>query len=130
MPSPPSGTARRAVAQRRAAERRGRGAERLAALLLRLKGYRSRAQGFRLPIGEIDLIARRGGIIAFVEVKRRGTMISAIESISHRQRRRIAHAAEAFVAGRPELAPLSHRFDVVLVAPRRLPRQILDAWRP
>ena len=130
LPSPPSGTARRPLPERRAAERRGRGAERIAALLLRLKGYRILARGFRLPIGEIDLIARRGGIIAFIEVKRRGDMVSAIESISHRQRRRIAHAAEAFVATRPALAPLSHRFDVVLVAPRRLPRHILDAWRP
>ena len=130
MPSPRSVIARRPQAHRQAAERRGRGAERLAALLLRLKGYRILAHGFRLPIGEIDLIARRGGVIAFVEVKRRGDMVSAIDSISHRQRRRIAHAAEAFVATRPDLARLSHRFDVVLVAPRRLPRHILDAWRP
>ena len=125
MPSLPSATARR-----QAAERRGRGAERLAAALLRLKGYRILARGFRLPVGEIDLIARRRGIVAFVEVKRRGDMTGAIESISSRQRRRIAHAAEAFIAGRPELAALSLRFDVVLVAPRRLPRHILDAWRP
>jgi len=125
LPSPPSATARR-----QAAERSGRGAERLAAALLRLKGYRILARGFRLPVGEIDLIARRRGIVAFVEVKRRGDMTGAIESISSRQRRRIAHAAEAFIAGRPELAALSLRFDVVLVAPRRLPRHILDAWRP
>jgi len=123
--SPPSATARR-----QAAERRGHGAERLAAVLLRLKGYRILAQGFRLPVGEIDLVARRRGIVVFVEVKRRGDMIGAIESISTRQRRRIARAAEAFIAGRPELAALSLRFDVVLVAPRRLPRHILDAWRP
>lgn len=125
LPSPPGATARR-----RLAERRGHGAERLAALLLRLKGYRVLARGFRLPVGEIDLVAARGGIIAFVEVKRRGDLAAAIESISTRQRRRIARAAEAFMAGRPDLAGKDQRFDVVLVAPRRLPRHILDAWRP
>jgi putative endonuclease len=130
LPSLPSATHRRRIAKRQAAERRGRGAERLAALLLRLKGYRILAQGFRLPVGEIDLIAARRGIVAFVEVKRRGDVVSAIEAISTRQRRRIAHAAEAFMATRPDLAARSQRFDVVLVAPRRLPRHILDAWRP
>lgn len=119
-----------ATARRQAAERRGRGAERLAAALLRLKGYRILAQGFRMGVGEIDLVARRGGILAFVEVKRRGGMTEAVESISARQRRRIARAAEAFIVAHPQLAQMSQRFDVVLVAPRRLPRHILDAWRP
>lgn len=125
MPSPRGATARRQLA-----ERRGRGAERLAAVLLRLKGYRVLARGFRLAVGEIDLVACRGGTVAFVEVKRRGDLIEAVESISSRQRRRIARAAEAFMAGRPDLAGKDQRFDVVLVAPRRLPRHILDAWRP
>ncbi|WP_119422880.1 YraN family protein [Desertibaculum subflavum] len=125
LPSPPSATARR-----RLAERRGHGAERLAAMLLRLKGYRILARGFRLPVGEIDLVAARGGVVAFVEVKRRGDLVGAIEAISSRQRRRIARAAEAFMAARPDLAGKDQRFDVVLVAPRRLPRHILDAWRP
>ncbi len=99
-------------------------------MLLRLKGYRILARGFRLPVGEIDLVAARGGVVAFVEVKRRGDLVGAIEAISSRQRRRIARAAEAFMAARPDLAGKDQRFDVVLVAPRRLPRHILDAWRP
>jgi putative endonuclease len=115
---------------RHAAERRGRGAETLAALLLRLKGYRILARDIRAPVGEIDLVARRGGWLVFVEVKRRNRYDDAIESITLRQRRRIMHAAEAYIAAHPGFASLGCRFDVVLVTPKRLPRHIVDAWRP
>lgn len=109
---------------------RGHLAETLAAWLLRLKGYRILARDLRLPVGEVDLIARRGRTLAFVEVKRRALRDLALESVSQRQRRRIERASEAFIAGRPALAALDRRFDLVLVAARRLPHHVPDAWRP
>jgi len=118
------------VARRRLAWLRGRRAEGLAAWWLRLKGYRLMARNFRSGAGEIDLIASRGGILAMVEVKTRDDLSSASEALGARQRARIARAAEAFLQQRPNLARLSVRFDVILVAPGRFPRHLMDAWRP
>jgi putative endonuclease len=102
----------------------------LAAWWLRLKGYRVLARNFRVAPGEIDLIARRGGILALIEVKTRSDLASAGEAITARQRARIARAAEAFLQQHPEFSQLSVRFDVILIARRRLPRHLMDAWRP
>lgn len=113
---------------RRGRERRGRGAETLAALLLGLKGYRIVARRVRTPAGEIDLVARKRGVVAFVEVKARPTEAEAAQSISRRQRARIVRAATHFLAGRPDLAAATARFDAVLVARGRLPRHIISAW--
>jgi putative endonuclease len=114
---------------RRAAEQRGRGAERQAAWLLRLKGYRVLARHFRSPVGEVDLIVRRGGTLAFVEVKARPTQAEARDAIGPRQQARIARAAEAFLAQRPDLAQLDLRFDAVLLVPGARPCHMIDAWR-
>ncbi|WP_299391669.1 YraN family protein [Pelagibius sp.] len=120
---------------RQAAYRRGRRAERLAGWWLRLKGYRLLVRGFRCPAGEIDLIAKRGGTLVFVEVKQRDTVAMAAAAVSPRQRRRIARAAEAFLQARPDLAALTLRFDAVLLARHfwRRPAWPLqhekDAWR-
>lgn len=111
------------------AKRRGRRAERLAALRLMLAGYRIVARNFRSPSGEIDLIARRGSTLIFVEVKIRDSHHAAAWSISPRQQARIRRAAEAFLASRPELATFSLRFDAMLLAPWRAPRHLIDAWR-
>lgn len=119
-----------AEGRRRAAYARGRGAERLAAWWLRLKGFRILAEGFRVPQGEIDLVARRGDLLVFVEVKRRGRAEAAAEAIAARQRRRIERAAAAFLQRHPGLARCRLRFDAVLLAPRRLPRHLPEAWRP
>lgn len=106
----------------------GRRAEWLAAVLLRLKGYRILARDFRVPAGEIDLIARRGGTLAFVEVKaRRGD--GAAGAVSNRQRRRIARAAEWYLCGRPDLRGLVLRFDLILIGRGRLPEHRRGAWR-
>jgi len=120
----------RSAARRRQAERAGRAAETLCIWLLRLRGYRVLARDLRFPVGEIDIIARRGGVLSIIEVKRRADLESAAEAIGPRQRRRIVRAAEAFLARTPDLAALTLRFDVMLVAPRALPRHIKDAWRP
>ncbi len=114
---------------RRRAYGRGRRAETLAACWLRLKGYRILARGFRAPAGEIDLIARRRGVLALVEVKERPSLGDAHAAIQPRQRRRIERAAEVFLQRNPALAGLDVRFDAVLLAPRRLPHHVEDAWR-
>ena len=116
--------------KRQQAWRRGRRGESLARLALRLAGYRILAQGHRTAPGEIDIIARRGTILAFVEVKSRADFVLAADALLARQRRRIARAAEGFLAVRPELQLCRCRFDVILVAPWRWPRHIRDAWRP
>src|SRR5437868_3430828 len=81
--------------------RRGRGAEGLAILALSLAGYRILARNLRNSLGEIDIVARRGRSIAFIEVKSRADWASAAEAILARQRRRIARAAAGFLASRP-----------------------------
>lgn len=115
--------------RRRRARRRGRRAETLGAWFLRLQGYRILARGHRTPVGEIDLIARRGRRIAFVEVKARASREQAAESLGARQRRRIVRAAHYWLAGRADATGLDLSFDLILIAPRRLPRHLRDAWR-
>ena len=114
--------------KRRQAERTGRRAESLCAWWLRLKGYRIIAQRSRQPGGEIDLIARRGQVLAVIEVKARKSLRDAVESVTPRQRARIGRAAEAFVATHPGVNGLTVRFDVMLVVPRRPPVHIANAW--
>ena len=114
--------------RRRKAERRGQWAEVAAELVLRLKGYRVLARRYKTPLGEIDLIARRGRRLAFVEVKRRATEDEALEAITPRLRGRVRRAAELWMqrydpAGRWEPA-----FDVVAIVPGRWPRHLRDAF--
>ena len=117
------------TAKRRLAYGRGRRAEMIAAWWLRLKGYRILAHGFRVAVGEIDLIARRGRTLALVEVKARADMETARTAINARQRRRIERAAISFLQRHPALAKCDIRFDVMLLAPCRPPRHLTDAWR-
>jgi putative endonuclease len=114
---------------RHAAQRWGRWAESLAAWRLRLAGYRVVARNFRSPVGEIDLVVRRGRVLAFVEVKTRLLLADAAEAIRPAQQARIRNAAAAFLARHPALAELDLRFDAVLVPPGRLPQHLPDAWR-
>jgi putative endonuclease len=118
-----------ALRRRQRAERRGRAAEWLCLWHLRLHGWHIVARGWRCPSGEIDILARRGKILAVVEVKSRGAIATAASALAPRQRRRIARAAEAFLLSRPDLAGLDLRFDLMLVAPLRLPRHWRGAWR-
>lgn len=132
MPGPwrfPAETMATASPERRRRYRLGRFAETQCRWLLILRGYRILATRFRQPVGEIDIVARRGGLVAFIEVKARDDLDSAAESVTARQRRRIRRAAEAFLSRHPRLAPLDMRFDVMLVSRGRLPRHVIDAWR-
>src|SRR5262245_27021832 len=114
--------------RRQRAYRRGRRAEFWAMMLLRLKGYRILARGFRVPMGEVDLIARRHGVLAFVEVKSRDSAASAIEAVTPHQSQRIARAAAAFVGRHPRYQTDTLRFDMILVAKRRWPQHLVNAW--
>ncbi|WP_181700475.1 YraN family protein [Chthonobacter albigriseus] len=106
---------------RHAAYRKGLRAEWVAAWLLRLKGFRVLAARFKTPAGEIDLIARRGQLIVFVEVKARGDEARAVEAVTPAAKARIARAASLYLNRHPRLATLDRRFDIVFVAPGRLP---------
>jgi putative endonuclease len=119
----------RPTPERQKAERRGRLAELLCRWHLRLRGWRIVASHWRCPSGEIDILARRGRVLAIIEVKARRDFAIAAESVLPRQRRRIARAASAFLTTRPDLAMLTLRFDVMLVAPPRPPRHLPGAWR-
>lgn len=120
----------RTVAARRAAERQGRAAERLCALRLRLTGWRILARRYATPVGEVDIVARRGALVAFIEVKHRRDAREALETITARQRTRIERAATVFLSRHPRWRKLALRFDVMVVTPGRWPRRVTDAWRP
>ena len=119
----------RATEERRRAESLGLSAETRAAWLLRLKLHAVLAHRFRCAVGEIDLVARRGRTLVFVEVKARATLAAAIEAVTPRTRARILAAADVFVARHPALADLDRRFDIVAVLPGRWPRHLRDAFR-
>lgn len=119
-----------ARAARGAAGRRsGRRAEVLAALVLMFKGYRILGFRLRTPQGEIDILALRGGTLAVVEVKRRTSLLAALETVSPEQRERLRRAGAAIAARRPDLAGAAVRLDLVALAPGRLPVHIPDAWK-
>ena len=115
--------------ERQKAERRGRLAELLCRWHLRLRGWHIVARHWRCPAGEIDILARRGRVLAIIEVKSRRDLAVAAASVLPRQRRRLARATSAFLMTRPDLASLTLRFDVMLVALPRLPRHLAGAWR-
>jgi putative endonuclease len=114
------------VSSRAEREAKGRRGEALAAWYLRLKGWRIMAQRVKTPRGEIDLIARRGKTIAFVEVKWRASAADLDHAIDHYRLRRVAAAAEA-VAHRYAKADEVQRIDVLLLAPGRFPRHMANA---
>ena len=106
----------------------GRRAEVLCALWLMAKGYR--ILGFRLktPQGEIDLLAKKGAVLAVVEVKLRTTLEIALAAVGQRQRERLRRAGESYAARRPALQGAAIRLDLMALAPGRLPCHIPDAW--
>ncbi|HWA69901.1 MAG TPA: YraN family protein [Rhizomicrobium sp.] len=117
--------------QRQAAQRRGHSSESWAALWLRLKGYRILARRLKTRAGEIDLVAAAPfGPVCFIEVKARAQARIAAESVGENQQIRIARAASLYLASRPQLSCRGSRFDIVAIAPGRLPVHHRDVWRP
>jgi putative endonuclease len=115
-------------AERQAAFRFGISAESRAAAFLIAKGFRILARRWRSPVGEIDIVARRRHLLVFVEVKARASLEDAAESVHQRQRRRIAAAAEVWLAANPDTTISDCRFDAILVAPGTIPRHIPGAF--
>lgn len=116
----------RSRASRIAADDAGRRGERIAGWWLRLKGWRILARRVRTKAGEVDLIARRGNMVAFVEVKTRATAADLDHAIDERRLARVAAAAEILTPTYAEGCDV--RIDVILLAPRTPPRHIENAW--
>ncbi len=116
--------------QRRAREAMGRRAERLASIWLICKGYRILDRRARTPKGEIDLVAQRGNILAFVEVKARSAHRQALEAVTPTSQRRIEQAAQLWSARHADAAQKNWRYDIITVTPGKLPQHLRDAWRP
>jgi len=114
--------------RRRGAERFGHWAETAASWLLRFKGYRIIARRARAPQGEIDLIAARGRVIAFVEVKARPSHDEALEAVTPRQAERIVAAAHAWLAGNGNGTERDCRFDIITVSPYLWPKHLANAF--
>lgn len=114
--------------ERQAAFRVGISAESRATAFLIAKGFRILARRWRSPLGEIDIVARRRQLLVFAEVKARASLDEAAESINARQRRRIAAAAEIWLAANPDDMIRDIRFDAILVAPGKIPRHIPAAF--
>ena len=115
------------AARRTAAEKRGRQAERLCGWWLRLKGWTILDRRVRTAVGEIDIIARRGAMVAFIEVKARGSEAALDLAIDERRLARVAAAAEYLMA-RYAGPGDDIRVDVILLAPGARPRHIENAW--
>ena len=122
MPRPDTGARQRA-------ESRGRRAERVAAWWLRLKGYRILAMRVRTPLGEIDLVARRGRTLIFVEVKARDRLDIAQQALHPSARARIERATRLVMARFGRATDVAVRIDAVLVVPGAWPRHIEAIWR-
>jgi putative endonuclease len=117
-----------AAPERVAAFRTGLSAEGRAAAYLIAKGYRILARRFRTPHGEIDIVARRRQLLAFIEVKARASLDEAAYAVTLRQQQRIIAAAQGWLMMHPEHADFEFRFDAMLIAPRRLPRHLIGAF--
>lgn len=119
----------RRVVRGAAARLSGRRGEVLAALWLMAKGYRILGFRLRTPLAEIDVLAKRGRILAVVEVKRRASLAAALDAVGLDQRDRLRRAAVTLAARRPGLQGASVRLDLLALAPGRLPMHIPDAWK-
>ena len=111
-----------------AAFRLGLSAESRAAIFLIAKAYRIVARRWKTPFGEIDIIARRRRNLVFVEVKARERFDDAAEAVTERTKRRILAAAQLWLAHHPDDAQCAIRFDVILIAPGKMPRHIANAF--
>ena len=114
--------------ERVAAFKLGISAESRAAMLLIAKRYRIVARRWKTPFGEIDIVGRRRRALVFVEVKARERLDDAAKAVTERGKRRIVAAAELWLAQHPDDARRDISFDVMLVAPGKMPRHVANAF--
>jgi putative endonuclease len=114
--------------RRRQAERRGRFSEYVAAAFLIAKGYRILGLRVRTPVGEIDIVARKGDVVAFVEVKARSSDQMAVDAVGGLSQQRIRAASDLWLSRRSDAHLLSQRYDIIAVRPLRIPRHFPDAF--
>ncbi|MFC5759999.1 YraN family protein [Rhizobium sp. GCM10022189] len=117
-----------ATLRRKKALRRGSAAEYIAALFLMLKGYRILALRYRTKLGEIDIIARKGDLAVFVEVKARADEMGAVDAVSYTSQNRIRAASDLWLARQRDYALLSQRYDIIAILPGKLPRHFPNAF--
>jgi putative endonuclease len=110
------------------AYRRGIRAEIIAGLYLTLTGWRVLAWRWKCPLGEIDLVAKNGKVITFIEVKARQKEQSALDSITAHQWSRISNAADIFMSQQRQYADCSWRFDKIIIVPRQWPKRFKNMW--
>lgn len=115
--------------KRRRAWRFGMTAEFLAAAFLVFKGYSILARRYKTPVGEIDLVARRGRMVCFIEVKGRRDNSTEIP-VKPAQMKRVARASLLFIQSQPSLSDHDLRFDILVIRPWHWPMHMIDAWRP
>ncbi len=115
-------------AKRKLAHGKGHWAERLAALALMLKGYRIIALRYRTKLGEIDVIAKKGNLVAMVEVKARPSVSVAVDAVTPTAKSRISNAADIWYSRQPNYQQLSIRFDIIAVCPWSWPVHLEDAF--
>ena len=114
--------------RKRRSERKGRRAEWFAAIALMLKGYRIVSLRHKTPVGEIDIVARKRDLIAFVEVKARRDLAAGVDAVGFSAQRRIQAAGELFISRQPDGPRLSWRHDIVVVSPWKWPVHLEDAF--
>lgn len=114
--------------ERQKALRKGRFAEYIAALWLLIKGYRISAMRYRTKLGEIDIIARKGALAIFVEVKARRDTQSGIDAVSRQSQLRIRAASDIWLSKQRRPDAISQRYDIIVISPSKWPRHFLDAF--
>ena len=113
---------------RQEAEQRGRGAETIACWYLRLHGWRILARRARVPGGEVDVVAKRGRTLAFVEVKSRADAGSAAFALDEWRLRRVAVAAERLMSRYMDGVD-DVRIDAIFIVPFRWPKHLPNVWQ-
>lgn len=108
--------------------RRGILAEYAALLWLTCKGYWPVALRYKTPVGEIDVVVRRGSKLVFVEVKARATTADAAYAIHAKNQSRVVRASQYFLASHPEYGHCEVRFDAVLIAWYARPKHLVNAF--
>jgi len=91
--------------------------ERIAQVHLKSKGYQMLSHNYRRQTGEIDIIARTGNTLVFVEVKTRSyhSISSALGNVSYPKQKKISKTALLYINSNPDLSNLQTRFDIIVV---------------